>query len=283
MLQGVLHQQGMSRSAPLRLRPLAAGLVLAAASSCSATRPQIITSPDQPPALQQEANASDGRPVPRVLRGLGLSAGQRGELRRLREKLKPRLAPMGDAAEEYALALAKVARQCDPDGKALEDAGSWAVVVGQDVRGAALDAIDGVHAILTPAQREALSRRLLGKEEQRDDEERTDEDARSLGGKLDLSVGQLMSLLVRAQLLRSALEERTDPWRVQYRRALRAFPAEDFSIRDQAIAEVPAVAIATRFVRDAVRMLLPILEPDQCVALADLIEDEVRKSRERQR
>jgi hypothetical protein len=197
--------------------------------------------------------------------------------------MKSRLEPVGDAAGEYGLALAKVARQCDSDGRALEDAASWVVVVGEDLRGSVLDAIDRVHRILTPAQRSAVAKRILSRQQERDSEQNTDEGARSIGGELDLSVGQLMSLLVRAQLLRSALEERLEPWKVKYKRALRAFPDADFAIRDHPIAQVPAAAIATRAVRDGVRMLLPILEPEQCVILADFIEEAVRKARDDER
>ncbi|MBW2529565.1 MAG: hypothetical protein JRI23_35635 [Deltaproteobacteria bacterium] len=262
------------------LRPLAAAALLAAATGCAAAKPQVITTPEQGPSERTEAASEEGDELPKALRGLGLSRSQRGEIRRLRDELEPRLEPLRDGGRDYALALAKVARQCDPEGKALEDAGSWVVVVGEDLRGPILDAVDRVHHILTPAQRKALSSRLLGRERERDPEAKDEEGIRSVAAELDLSLSQIMSLLVRAQLLRDAAEERVEPWRIRYENALRAFPEEDFSIREHPIAEVPAAALATRFVRDGVRLLLPILEPAQCAALADFIEAKVEEAAE---
>lgn len=263
-------------------RSLFAWLVLTAAlvSGCAPRVAHEATGAE----LAANAAAADDDPtrLPASLEELELDAGQRRQLLALRESLKDRLEPVKDAGRDLTLAIATTARRCDGNTMALDDAISWAVRVGDGERDAILDAIDELHRILTPAQRRALVKHLLFREEESRREDGTEDGARSLGDVLDLSFSQLLTVLSRGAALKDELEDRLNPWRDKLKVALEAFLEDEFAIRDHAIARVPAFALATRFVRDAVRTLLPILEPEQCQALAAFIEEEVGKADERE-
>ncbi len=236
---------------------------------CGATEPQPETAIDA---------QDDSTRIPEILESLQLSAYQQQQLRALGRELKRQLEPMKDAGREYLLAIAKTASRCNNNTMALDDAASWAVGVGQQVRGPVLDAIDRLHRILTPAQRKMLARRLLDGEKESKKRRKTDEQSYSVSADLDLSLSQTLTLLIRARSLKSALEERLEPWRKSLKNALVAFPRDDFSVREYRIAEVPAVVLATRFVRDAVRTLLPILDQEQCKAVDASIRDALAKA-----
>lgn len=249
-----------------------------ASTGCGASGTAPATAANAAAADAQGADEQDESRLPRGLEELNLSASQRRKILALRDKLELRLAPMEDAGREYALAVAQAVERCDGNHIGLEDAASWAVTVGEQVRGAVLDAIDELHAILTPAQRKALSQRLRDAEERNQRERDDDEGVRKVGEAVDLSLGQMLQLVVRAQALRNVLEERLGPWRGKLESALIAFGEDDFSIRNHAIAEVPAVLIATRFARDALRTLLPVLEQQQCKVLGKHIKEAIEEA-----
>ena len=219
----------------------------------------------------------DGSELPGILEDLHPTPKQRGELLALRAEIEPRLEPMADAGRDFALAGAQAALHCDPNSMALADAASWAIETGEQVRGDVLDGIDKLHRILTSEQRKALVARLLGDAKETKPKEDTDDGARSLGDALHLSIGQVFTLLARAGALRSAIEDKIDPWVGRAKKALRDFPDESFAIRNYDIAEVPAVELAAHFVRDAFRSMLPILDRDQCTALGGFIKEAVEK------
>jgi hypothetical protein len=260
-------------------------VVLAVAAVIGGCSVQAAEPPKGPVAAGDQGDSVEADPsaLPAVLESLHPSAAQRAELLALRDELEDRLEPLADAGRELALGVASAARRCNADMPVLESATTWAVRAGDQARPTLLDAIDRLHAILTPAQRKALADRLLGREQESQSTEPTDEGARAFGDTMDLSVGQMFRLLTRALALRSALEERIAPWREKARSALAAFPDDHFVIREHAIAEVPAVAIGTRFLRDALGTIFPILEPEQCVALAGLIEQAVEEEERRAR
>jgi hypothetical protein len=191
--------------------------------------------------------------------------------------LEDDLEPAQTATADFARALARAARRCRQDSPFIAMEASHTITVGEQTRGKVLDAINRLHAVLTPAQRRTFARRLLG-DEQDAEQSRDDRDAsrtRSIGGDLDLSVGQMLSILLRVRKLRDDFEDKAAPWRDRYVRAVRAFEKSDFDVRDHAIAEVPLVAIMTEFARDAFRVLIPLLKPEQCEALARIIEEKV--------
>ncbi len=253
------------------LRWTALVLALVAASGCSAGTPP----PEAPSPVVAEKK--DRHRLPATLEALELDPSQRQQILALREQLRQRLWPMEDAATELALALARTARRCDGDVRALEDAGSWVVRTGEQMRGVVLDAIDELHRILRPTQRKALARQLLDAEERSKTEDRSGASTRSVDDVLDLSLGQMFAVLLRAQALRRANEQRLAPWRPRLKNAITAFADDDFAVRDHDIAEVPAVAMAVELLQEAAATLLPILEPEQCQALGDLIEQAVEK------
>ena len=273
----VLSLRSMGSPWQTSLRPFVLGTALAFGTGCGAsTGPPATTAPVATQATAEPSAAAPAE-LPAILEALGPSSAQRVELLALRDRLTPELESLQDAGLELALTVAKAARRCDGNLVALEGAASWAVAAGEQARGTVLDAIDELHRILSPAQRKALADRLLGKEKESKTESSTDSGARSLGDALDLSVGQMLTILVRAQALASALEERIEPWRPRLKKTLEAFADEHFAIREHEIAEVPVVALATDFLRDALRTLLPILEREQCEALAGLIQEAVDK------
>jgi hypothetical protein len=236
-------------------------LALVGASGCGAAT--------APPVAAPTAAVADARATATAPAREG-----RIELPALLESLRPTPA---QRRALLALAGAQAATRCDANAMALTDAAEFAVIAGEQVRGDVLDGIDRLHAILTAEQRKALVARLLGDAQQTDDRRSTDDGARSLGDALHLSLGQMFTLLTRAGALRSAIEERIEPWRVKAKNALLAFPNDDFAIRNYGIAEVPAVELATRFVRDAFRTMLPILDREQCKALGGFIREAVEK------
>jgi Spy/CpxP family protein refolding chaperone len=263
---------------------MALGLLLLAtsvAAGCAGGPGQIATPDESPQATSQALPADDGEELPEALQDLELSPSQRERVVALSIKLQTRLTPLMEAGRELMLVTAKAVSRCDADSLGLDAASSWTVTSGEQVRGAVLDAIDELHAILTPAQRKILSERLLDRSEnartQRNQQRGARGGASKLSAAVDLSVGQILVVLTRALALRSSFEERMDPWRREVDRALRAFPEDDFSIRDHEFAQVPAVALLTTFVREALRTLLPVLEPEQCKALGAAIVEAARE------
>ena len=220
--------------------------------------------------------------LPEALESLEPTPEQRLELVKLVDRLEADVAPLKTAIDGFTRALARAARRCRQDSPFIEMEARHTVMTGEQVRGDILDGINRLHSILTPPQRLALSRRLLGEQEE-GERERSDRDesrTRSIGGDLDLSIGQILSMLVRVRKLRNDFEAKAEPWREAYVRVARAFRHDDFDVRDHALAEVPAVELVTDVVRDAFRVLLPLLEPVQCEALADLIEARLEEPRD---
>jgi Spy/CpxP family protein refolding chaperone len=271
----------MHRPITTSLRLLVLGAALGATAACSptsttgpATAADAAAPSAQPPV---RAALDDASRLPTMLEALQLSAAQRRQLLALRDELKPRLEPMLDAGLDFARAGAKAATACNPNSMALADSASWAVDTGEQVRGDVLDGIDKLHHILTRQQRKALVDRLLGNAQQANPKGETDDGARSLGDSLNLSLSQIVTMVARANALRGAIEDRIEPWVGKAKNALLGFPEDNFAIRKYAIAEIPAVELATRFVRDAFRTMLPILDREQCKALGGFISDAIEK------
>jgi hypothetical protein len=270
----------MAQPSRSSFRSLVLGSALLVACGCGGASAPAATAADASTATtaaQAKADRRDPSELPGILEELHPTAKQRRELLALRAEIEPRLEPMADAGRDFALAGAKAASQCNPNSMALADAASWAVETGEQVRGDVLDGIDKLHRILTREQREALVARLLGDAKETKPKEDTDDGARSLGDALHLSIGQVFTLLERAGALRSAIEDKIDPWLGRAKKALLAFPDDDFAIRKYDIAEVPAVELAARFVRDAFRSMLPILDREQCKALGGFIKEAVEE------
>lgn len=232
------------------------------------------------PSAPATADASPTA-LPELLEALEPSPVQRAELVLLLSSLEEDLAPVQVAVADFGRALARAARRCRQDSPFIAMEADHTVTVGEQARGKALEAINRLHAILTPAQRQQLSRRLQGRETEaeRAREKRDASRTRSIGGDLDLSIGQILKALVRVQKIRSDFEEKAAPWRERYLRAVRDFEREDFDVRDHAIADLPIVALMTDVARDAFRVLIPLLRPEQCEALARIIEDTMSSER----
>lgn len=250
-----------------RAWPLLTTLVLLV--SCTATTALPPESADEPAASEAAGE------LPSSLASLELDDHQRAQAVEMLDELKRDVEPLRTATRDLALAFARSARRCKRDSPFIEMEASFAVTVGEQTRGSVLEAINRLHAILTPAQRKALVQRLLGEDDSRDEEKesRDDDRARDIGSDLDLSIGQMMIMLVRVRAVQSAIDERIEPWREHYRDALIAFEGSVFDVREQAIAKAPIVEIATDLARDAFRVLIPVLEPPQCEVLATMIKE----------
>lgn len=245
-------------------------VVVGLSVGCSYASPP---TPDTPASVARAA--AEPRELPSLLEELDLGTSQRDQILSLFDEVKRDLTPLVDSGREFGRALSVAARQCKGDSPFIEMQASSTAAVGEQIREPVLDAIQRLHGILTPAQRRALSRRLLGADQPDERERKNDTRTRSLGIDLDLSVGQMLSMLLRVQALRESFQERAEPWRLRYRSALRAFARDDFDVRRHPIAEAPLVALATTFVRDALRVLMPVLEPAQCETLGRFIADKV--------
>jgi Spy/CpxP family protein refolding chaperone len=245
-------------------------------SSCAPMAPPEVQA--APPAGEKE----DER-LPAALEELHLRPDQRREIEALKDDLERDLEPLLEASKHLGRAIAVALRECKGDSPFIDMEASTLVGVGEELRPRALDAIQRFHRILTPAQRRALSQRLLASDAERAERrgERDRSSAESIGGKLDLSVGQMFSMLLRVQLLRSSFEDQLKPWRARYRKALKAFARDDFDIRRQAVAEVPFAELATTLVRDGLRMLVPVLDPPQCQEVARLLDEQLDKKKEK--
>lgn len=257
---------------------VAAALAGAVLGGCTAAQPPAVA---KRKGSANEAAATEEAPkkdrLPKSMQELELTAQQLREIRALRDDLKRDIDPLFDAGLDFVRAVGVAAKRCKPDTPFMQMEASYMVNVGEQFRPKLLDGVNRFHRILTPKQRHALSDRLLADERKsRDSTADRDQDrARSIGDELDLSFSQIMQMLIRVQALRSKFEDKIDTWREHYRTAVAAFARDDFDAHKQAIAQVPAIELATEVVRDAFRVMLPLLEQKQCEALGGYIEERV--------
>jgi hypothetical protein len=231
---------------------------------------------DRPAATIARATATDAQ-LPKEIEELELTAEQRRAVLALRADLIRDVQPLLDAGRGFVRAVANGVERCNPKLPSIESEASWTDGVGETVRPPVLTAINRFHRILTRPQREKLVALLLDREQTSRTRNR-DQDgarARSLGDVLDLSFSQTVTLLAQALELRDRFEQEIGPWRARYRRALEAFPRDDFDARREALAEAPLVPITTRLVRVAAKLFVPVLEPPQCQALGRFIHERV--------
>ena len=182
---------------------------------------------------------------------------------------------MRSAVEELGRSVAGAVRRCKGDSPFIDADAARVVREGEELRGPVLDAVQKFHKLLTPAQRRTLSARLVEGDDWAKRERRNSKRTRDLGPALDLSTLQLMSVLVKAGELWSSFADRAEPWRVHYRTAITDFARDDFDVHKEPVAAVPVVALMLEFVREGLRLLIPVLEPKQCEALGDLIDQKL--------
>jgi Spy/CpxP family protein refolding chaperone len=258
--------------APRFLRPL---LLLAFAGGCATTPPPAPTPPPSTAPAASAAAASAGNELPPALQSLDLTPAQVEEIGRIRAELTRDADPLVRAAGEMGRSVAGAARQCKGDTPFVEADAARVIRAGEDLRGDVLDAVNRFHQLLTPAQRQKLSTRLLEGDEWAKRERRNESRTRSLGPALDLSFSQTMQMLVKARVLWTSFADKAEPWRERYRTAVANFARADFDAHREPVAEVPIVALTTEFVRTGMKFLIPILEKQQCEALGDLIDQKL--------
>jgi hypothetical protein len=202
------------------------------------------------------------------------------------EETKRSVRPVKGAAEGLADAMISNLKRCRNDSTSMNMRADRVVSTAELAREPILDAINELHATLTPTQRRRLVDHLLDEERSSTRRERKDDGedrAQSVGVDFDLSWGQIGAILIRLRKLQSVYEDRAAPWIARYREALRAFAEPDFDIRRQAIAEIPIVRLAVDAVTDGFRVLVPLLEPDQCRAIGNHLAKELAEAKERAR
>jgi Spy/CpxP family protein refolding chaperone len=261
-------------SRPARSAMRATLLYLALASGCATTATPAPAPPPAAPAATPAPAAQESE-VPPILRELDLTPAQEAEILRIRADLRRDLEPLGRAAGELGRSVAGAARLCKGDTPFVEMDAERAVRVGEEVRGSVLDAVQRLHRLLTPAQRKKLSLRLLEGDEWAKRERRNESRTRGLAPVLDLSISQTMQMLVKARILWSSFADRIEPWRIQYEGAVTRFARDDFDARQEPVGKAPAVLLTTEFVRTGLRLLIPILDRQQCEALGRVIDEKL--------
>jgi hypothetical protein len=171
--------------------------------------------------------------------------------------------------------VAGAARRCKGDSPFIEADAGRVIREGDEMRARVLDTVQRVHRLLTPAQRKKVSDRLVEGDDWAKRERRNSQRTRELGPVLELSTMQMMSLLVKAGVLWTNFADRAEPWRVHYRAAIIDFARDDFDAHHEPVAAVPVVAFVVDFVRAGLRQFISILEPKQCEALGDLIDQKI--------
>jgi hypothetical protein len=225
--------------------------------------------PKGPPVAPVYAEAEDG---PRFAPWLKLTPEQRPKVAGIVEEVKGAVEPVGLAAEGLAEGLVSTLRRCRNDSTLLSLRADAVVSAGELARSRILRAVNELHAILTPEQRRRLVHHLLDEERassQDDRQETTDDRTESIGADVDLSWGQIGSILIRVRKLQSVYEDKAEPWLAHYRHAVRAFAKPAFDIRKHEIAEAPVFRMLADLVTDAFRLIVPLLEPEQCKMLSE--------------
>jgi hypothetical protein len=258
----------MPAPSPSSLVAVLVGIALAA---CNATQGPLPA--DAPPEAPAAEAPDDDTRLPPALEDLHLDAAQKKEIVAIRRELRQRFAALEELGFKLAHAIADAVRRCDPDDHWMRLEAQRAVAAVEELRPTILDAITRVHRLLTPAQRQALSDRLLADDDERESKRDDDRGVRALGETIDLSFGQILEVLERSRPVRGEILARISPMRDDLHAALEAFPGADFDIRTQAIAQADIAQLASDFVFAAAHVVLPVLEPAQCKALGDFIDE----------
>ena len=227
--------------------------------------------PSTPPVAPVYAEADEG---PELAPWLELNVAQRGRILALVEDLKREVEPVKPAAIGLAEGIASTLKGCRKDSTTLEMRADSLVRSAEAARDPILDAVNELHAILTPKQRRRLVRHVLERERTSSPERRRDEaddQTTSIGVELDLSWRQIASILLRVRKIQSVYEDKAEPWLERYRDAVRAFAEPHFDVREHAIAEAPVMRMVADLITDAYRVLVPLLEREQCAALSDYL------------
>lgn len=234
--------------------------------------------PSTPPVAPIYVEAEHG---PELAPWLELSAGQRERILALVADLEREVKTIEPAALGLADGLASALRGCRKDSTMLEMRADGLVRSAEVVREPILNAVNELHAILTPAQRRRLVRHVIERERTSSRETRredADDTTTSVGVELDLSWRQIASILIRARKIQSVYEDKAEPWLEHYRAAVRAFAEPRFDVYEQPIAKAPVMRFLADLVTDAYRVLVPLLEPEQCDALSDFLRDKLAEA-----
>jgi len=252
-------------------------LVLAA---CAGGQPRAEAPPPEP--AWEDTKAGPVFPT-----WLGLTEAQEPRMAALLQRVKRSAEPLVFAAEGVAHALASSARRCDVnDLTFLELRLEALMAAGENTRTVVVDAVDELHALLTPEQRRAVADYLLERNERNRSRRRPADrgsisDAQQkMGLDLDLTFGQITKLLFRLNSLRGTYEDKTEPWIAHYRAAVADFAHEDFDLRTQPVAEAPVFEIARDLTLTAYTQLITIFDEGQCEAIGTYVR---RKLDERER
>jgi hypothetical protein len=237
------------------------------APPAAAPAPPAATAPAAPAAPTTAEDA-----LPPILHDLDLTEAQTKEALHIIIDVQNQADSFWSAVEGLGRSVAGAARLCKGSTPFIAADAERTVREGEALRAPVLDAVQRAHKLLTPAQRQKLSQRLVEGDNWAKRERRNSDRTKELGPALELSNMQMMSILVKAGVLWTRFADRAEPWRAQYRAAITNFARDDFDVHKEPVATAPAVAMVVEFVREGLGMLIPVLEPKQCEVLGNLID-----------
>lgn len=229
-------------------------------------------------AAQGEVEPGSEEGLPAYLARLGITEAQRTELDAIGDRLVERVRPADRQRLAFQSAIVGAIEACDSDYARLRIEGRRMIEAGSDAKPVVLDAINELHALLTPEQRRLLVEPMLERSEQR--RERSDDEGfAALGKKLDLGIGQVLRMAKRARNRMTLSRSDRDELRDLLDDAGEQFMEPDFDAHRTELAQQPLVEHTVQFIYDLAAVVLPVLEDEQCHVAADfarerLVEDE---------
>ncbi len=226
-----------------------------------------IDAPETAAAASQAQEDGAPRDLPEYLARLGVSDAQLDQLDGIRDRMMERLAAADAQRLTFQDAILEAVDHCDPDYARMHIEAKRMIAAGNDAQPAVLDAINELHALLTPAQRKLLVEPMLERNEARKGEQDS-EGFEALGDKLDLGVGQILELVARARTHLRLDRRGRDELREQFEQDAESFMSPDFDAHKSALGQQAITEIVVNLILDLGVVVLPVLDQRQCQALA---------------
>jgi LTXXQ motif family protein len=207
---------------------------------------------------------------------LQLSIEQLKAMDAIRDRMLERVASANAQRLAFQDSMLGAMSACDPDYARLRIEGRRMIDAAPAAKPAVLDAINELHAVLTPEQRRLAVDPVLKNSEER--RQRSDDDGfAKMAKKLDLGVGQALRMAKRARNRITLRRTDRDALRDSFDEAAKSFREPDFDAHQVAFAKEPLVAHTVQFIFDLAAIVLPELEPPQCAAIADFASEALRR------
>jgi Spy/CpxP family protein refolding chaperone len=241
-------------------------LLLAVSNGCSTT--------PHPATPEQIARESTEEPPDETaiaaLEGLKLDASQRQSINELRERLRSDFAAANEARYQLVDALVVDIAAGRLDRARINPLSQQLAQAVEQAKPKLLAAVNELHAILTPAQREALVAGIAKRHQERQGEQR--EQMERMIDLLDLTFWQKRDIYRSAKDRLSGRKKELEQLKEQLEDAAEAFKRDDFDAHELALVQNVKVADWLELSLTLVEIILPVLEPSQHKALAAIIE-----------